>query len=366
MAIGIDNVYQQVLAIANKEQRGYITPQEFNLLARKAQLDIFEGLFHDYKTTFLTPGNNSSSGDDYEMLRDKIAVHRVHGGEVSAEGSLSSDAHWLEKVYDGNSYRTVEITFPATSGIVDNTSYLRLRAIYDGTGSKPAGEGDFEIRWNTENTPPTGLEPGDLLIETSTDSTPQTASVVTTKFIQHINDNSPYHTAALKTGTTDTVILTYKQPGITGSESQSLTTITTANASSTSDYVVYEEVNKDDWHYIQSNKKLNPTKSSRGIFYRASSIGGVNYIEILPSPGKKISCDYIKKPADPKWTYVVVGGKALYNGSDAGLQDFELHASEESTLVNKILELAGIVINKPGLSEVVLRNEEIKEANKNT
>ena len=31
MAVNIDTVYQRVLAIANKEQRGYITPQEFNL-----------------------------------------------------------------------------------------------------------------------------------------------------------------------------------------------------------------------------------------------------------------------------------------------------------------------------------------------
>ena len=34
MAISIDDVYQKVLAIANKEQRGYITPQEFNLFAK--------------------------------------------------------------------------------------------------------------------------------------------------------------------------------------------------------------------------------------------------------------------------------------------------------------------------------------------
>ena len=30
MPVNIDTVYQRVLAIANKEQRGYITPQEFN------------------------------------------------------------------------------------------------------------------------------------------------------------------------------------------------------------------------------------------------------------------------------------------------------------------------------------------------
>jgi len=45
--ISVDSVYQKVLAIANKEQRGYITPQEFNLFAKQAQLDILEQYFYD-------------------------------------------------------------------------------------------------------------------------------------------------------------------------------------------------------------------------------------------------------------------------------------------------------------------------------
>ena len=47
--VSIDNVYQKVLAIANKEQRGYITPQEFNLFADLAQKEIFEQYFYDLK-----------------------------------------------------------------------------------------------------------------------------------------------------------------------------------------------------------------------------------------------------------------------------------------------------------------------------
>ena len=42
MSVDINTVYQRVLAITNKEQRGYITPQEFNFLANQAQLDITE------------------------------------------------------------------------------------------------------------------------------------------------------------------------------------------------------------------------------------------------------------------------------------------------------------------------------------
>ena len=40
MAISIDTVYQRVLAFANKEQRGYITPQEFNLFAGQVQMEM--------------------------------------------------------------------------------------------------------------------------------------------------------------------------------------------------------------------------------------------------------------------------------------------------------------------------------------
>ena len=47
MAISVDTIYQRVLALANKEQRGYITPQEYNLLANHAQMAIFESYFYD-------------------------------------------------------------------------------------------------------------------------------------------------------------------------------------------------------------------------------------------------------------------------------------------------------------------------------
>ena len=105
--------------------------------------------------------------------------------------------------------------------------------------------------------------------------------------------------------------------------------------------------------------KLSPT-TNYPVYVKTSETA----IQVYPATiTAGVVCNYIAKPADPKWTYVVVNDKALYNASDAGKQDFELHASEESTLTNKILELAGILLNKPGLSEVILRNEAIKEEN---
>ena len=59
MAVSVDTVYQRVLAILNKEQRGYLTPQEFNLFANQAQLDIFEQYFYDINQFGRVPGNDT-------------------------------------------------------------------------------------------------------------------------------------------------------------------------------------------------------------------------------------------------------------------------------------------------------------------
>jgi len=47
MAINVNTVYQTVLSILNKEQRGYMTPDEFNKVGTQVQLEIFEKYFED-------------------------------------------------------------------------------------------------------------------------------------------------------------------------------------------------------------------------------------------------------------------------------------------------------------------------------
>ena len=74
MAVIINDVYQKVLAIANKEQRGYITPQEFNLFANQAQMDIFEQYFYDINQFGRVPGNSTVYSDPVNMLEEKISA----------------------------------------------------------------------------------------------------------------------------------------------------------------------------------------------------------------------------------------------------------------------------------------------------
>ena len=74
MAISINTVYQRVLAILNKEQRGYLTPVEFNLFANQAQLDIFEQYFYDLNQFSRLPGNSTEYSDMVDILEEKISA----------------------------------------------------------------------------------------------------------------------------------------------------------------------------------------------------------------------------------------------------------------------------------------------------
>jgi len=97
MAISVDTVYQRVLALANKEQRGYITPQEFNLLAGQAQMEIFEQYFYDQKSEDKNLKNSTEFSNVDEMLDEKIAVFKKQGPIVMGgfTGTLPSNLYRL-------------------------------------------------------------------------------------------------------------------------------------------------------------------------------------------------------------------------------------------------------------------------------
>ncbi len=86
----INTVYQTVLALANKEQRGYITPHEFNLFAKQAQLDIFEQYFYDLSQFKRVPGNQSDYADIIGILEDKISFFIQQGGSYIISSTNSA------------------------------------------------------------------------------------------------------------------------------------------------------------------------------------------------------------------------------------------------------------------------------------
>ena len=97
MAVSVNRVYQTVLAVANKEQRGYITPQEFNLFANQAQNSIFEQYFYDLNQFRRIPGNETVSSDPRDIIEEKIALFRITNGNV-VDGDLPNLVYRLEGV----------------------------------------------------------------------------------------------------------------------------------------------------------------------------------------------------------------------------------------------------------------------------
>jgi hypothetical protein len=102
--VNIDTVYQKVLATANKEQRGYITPQEFNLFADQAQKEILDQYFYDINQFGRIPGNDTEYSNMLELLDEKLSVLKFASTETITSGSfqLSSDVYRVGSIFNGS------------------------------------------------------------------------------------------------------------------------------------------------------------------------------------------------------------------------------------------------------------------------
>jgi hypothetical protein len=230
MAVSIDRVYQKVLALANKEQRGYITPQEFNLFADQAQKEIFEQYFYDLNQFKRVPGNSSARHDVVNMLKEKTQIFNVNSAVVVHGSNISP-----------NTYRVGDCWATTTNNHSDGSA-KRVEQI------------DVE----------------DIVVSQSGPLTRAT-------------NNRPIF------------------------------------------YLHHNQI------YFQPQSILNTT-------YRLNTI---------------------RKPEKPNWTYIIGSNQnALFNPDpNAGWQDFELHASEESKLVIKILQLAGVGIKDLNLAQLAGQKE---------
>ena len=235
MAVSIDTVYQRVLSIANKEQRGYITPQEFNLLANQAQLEIFEQYFYDINQFGRIPGNQTEYSDMIDNINEKLKPFQNYQTAMSVSSSSIG-------VLDSNLHKLGKVTYNQATGTGStSTFHIEIEEI---------DQGKF----------------AELQLSPLTRATIE----------------RPYYVRK-----TATQILLFPAASFA---------------------------------------------SSGNVFY-----------------------NYIDKPAKVEWAYTIVNEEALYNSTNA--TDFELHASEETKLVIKILELAGIVIKDPQLYQQAATEE---------
>ena len=217
--INVDTVYQRVLALANKEQRGYITPQEFNLMAAHAQMEILEQYLYDINQLERVPNNDREYTHLPRLIHEKLSFFKKTATSVTV-----------------------------TVGKVDLASAIpdlyKIGSIY------------------------------------------------------------------------------------------------------TTNNVIFEEVKADELIALNRSTLARPSVTQPVYLFEDGDI------RIVPGTvSASLSINYIRIPTRPRWGYVVVGEKALYDPTPAKTTNFELHAAEEVELVYKILKLAGIAIQRDDVAQ---------------
>ena len=135
-------------------------------------------------------------------------------------------------------------------------------------------------------------------------------------------------------------------------------------------YVEIEKINQNDVHHIQ-NSPLTAPALARPVYVRVSqttptgqtgtTLNGIprnTTVQVYPQTiTSNVYCNYVAFPTTVSWNYTILNEQALYNANTT--QHFELHASEETELVIKILQLAGIIIKDPALYQMASQENQI-------
>ena len=79
MAINVDTVYKTVLLILNQQQRGYMTPDEFNKVATQVQLNIFEKYEDDLNQQYRMPQNDTEYANRVKNIEENLQFFQRTG-----------------------------------------------------------------------------------------------------------------------------------------------------------------------------------------------------------------------------------------------------------------------------------------------
>jgi len=126
MAVSVNTVYQKVLALANKEQRGYITPQEFNLFADHAQKDIFRQYFYDLDQARRRTGNNTRYGDLVTTIEEKISLFEQYDQPAAI---LDGEGNVNLKVDFPDIYKVTRVVIDGSYGGIIEVEQVQLKEL---------------------------------------------------------------------------------------------------------------------------------------------------------------------------------------------------------------------------------------------
>jgi hypothetical protein len=323
MASIINTIRATVLSIANKNNFGYITPNDFNLYAKQAQLDIFEDYFYQYNS-WIVKQNARVSGSDYADIVKNLT--EVLDSFSSTKGLINLGVN----LYD----------LPNDYYLMDKINYYPTITSQGTTTS----EGVNLLKDSAATFVSTGLVAvGQLVINTKKDSISEGVSA----YVVSINSETELSISSNAFGSSSTV-----------GDSYSIVI--------TDKITEIERVSQNKIFYLKSSPLTKPSLSFPAyVLGGANSISVGNTITVYPETintlGNVIS-QYIRYPKDPKWTYVdLINGEPAFNESSSDYQDFELPLSDQPNLMNKILQYAGVSIRDEAIVQYGIKEE--NEAN---
>ena len=79
MAINVNTVYKTVLLILNQQQRGYMTPDEFNKIGTQVQLNIFEKYEDDLNQMYRVAQNDTEYADRVKNIEKNLQFFQRTG-----------------------------------------------------------------------------------------------------------------------------------------------------------------------------------------------------------------------------------------------------------------------------------------------
>jgi len=310
MAINVNTVYQTVLLILNKEQRGYMTPLEFNKIGAQVQLEIFEKYFEDLNQQLRVPQADVDYSDRIVNLDEKISIFKTNDSATYSNGSFQ-----LPSLYSGTTSTTQTFTVPAPA----TTTYTL-------TGNSLALSNS-------------GAIPAVFLnnIELSENAFTLNGATLTLSSTPSVGDN---------------IIL-----NLYPKQFYRLGNVVYTRGAMPSEEV--ERVGKSELYHLLSSNLTKPTKNYPVYTYSN------NLLTVYPNDPTTgivsgILVDYIRKPIPPNWFFT---GTAQYIFQPQQSNNFELHTAEQTELILKILLYAGVVIRSEEIIQVAASQVQQEEMN---
>ena len=291
MAINVNTVYQTVLLILNKEQRGYMTPVEFNKIGTQVQLEIFERYFEDLNQQIRIPQTNTDYADRVINLDEKISIFKTIGNTTYANGAFSLPAESGSSQASFTTVTEVNIqAYPITTITANQLASGTTTVYLDGVASTAYSINGTTLTLNAA--PAAGI---DIFIVTTQDDFYRLGTVI-------------YSEGALPT--------------------QEL-----------------ERVDRGELYHLLSSKLTAPTTTYPIYVYERQKLF------VYPSTIQSgVQATYIRKPMDPVWNFTLSGNAYVYN-PDTSI-NFELHDAEQTEIVLKVLLYAGVVVKDPTIIQV--------------